>query len=180
MGRTLTSSSAKDISQVQIDLSLNSLWVDLRISWDCVCVLYDFSFMLAWETRISSHYSVWYWWKCCITEAKDFSSIWQLIVKLKKVGRTMPESDFPNYFSDLCHFFFSSWRGEGRVQYNIRMSLNLVHDWFCCLTYITHLILPLSSVNHSPQPSPKASTPRIMMKRKSHYWSAEQVIKNGK
>lgn len=97
-------------------------WGADLISWGCKYMLYYFSFILAWEKRISTYCCMWYWWMFWITKAKDTGGIWQYErPRCKRVGGTVLESQFSNHCTDLCNF---SPQAEGE-----RAGFNTTLEW---------------------------------------------------
>lgn len=73
-----------------------------------------------------------------------------LAVWTAKQGRSRRDDTWKPLLKSLCgslQFFSLSWKE--RAGFNTVVEC----DWFCCLAYITHLILPPSLVNCSLQPS---------------------------
>lgn len=126
-------------------------WGADLISWGFKYMLYCLFFTLVWGKHISTYYCMWYWWMCGYQGRRCWQHLAVWTAKMQRSRRDSASKSLLKSLYRSLQFFSSSWRQEGRVQHNTGMSLDFIHDWFCCLAYINHLILPPSLVNHSLQ-----------------------------
>lgn len=114
-----------------------------------------------WSKKCQQHLAVW----AAKLERSRRDSAWKPLLK----------SLYQSF-----NFFSSNWKEKGRVQRNSRISLNFVHDWFCSLAYITHLILPPSLVNHSPflrhQPGELWWETNLITSESYRVWKVKRII----